>query len=128
MDAIDGVVFIGAWASLLGGFAGWILRRWGQPAAMANWLLSLSVVLFYYFLVLRPWFAGLDWGIAWGLEISRFDISAVVIPVGLLCCWLGKSSMTRGLGAAAIVGGLVIVFPGVHPIEGVEIGSDLSVG
>ena len=64
----------------------------GQPAAMANWLLSLSVVLFYYFLVLRPWLAGLDWGIAWGMEISRFDISAVVIPVGLLCCWLGKAA------------------------------------
>ncbi len=105
MSAINAIADIGGWASLLAGSAVWVVRRERFMLAV-NWLLSLAVILFYYSLVLRhlP-----DQG--WGLHITRFDVSAVAIPVGLYCCWFAESRWTRRLGAAIIVAGFANVFP-----------------
>ena len=91
---------------------------------MSHWLLSLSVILFYYSMVLRYLFGELDRGFDCGLQLTRFDVSAAMIPAGLFCCWFGNSRWIKGLGVAVIVAGFAIVFPGLlYPIEGVETGS-----
>ena len=123
MSAIDGLVSIGAWGSLLGGSAVRVVR-FGQPSTLANWLLSLAVILFYHSLVLRHWFAGLDLGTVWETEITRFELSAVFVPAGLLCCRFGKNRWAKGLGATVIVAGFANVFPGLlYAVEGLEAGN-----
>ena len=123
--AIDALALLGGWVTLLAGSAAWIVgqvwRGWSMVAA--NWLLSLSVILFYYSIVLRYLLTGQEQGFAWGLQFTRFDVSAVVIPVGLFFCWFGGSRWVKGLGATIIVSGLVHVYPGIiYPVEVITIG------
>ena len=119
MNAFDALANLGGWVSLLAGSAAWVVWR-GRSIVDAKWLLSLAVVLFYYSMVLRYLFTELDWGFSWGLQLTRFDVSAVVIPVGLCCCWFGERRWVMVLGAAIIVAGVANVVPGLlYPIEGI---------
>lgn len=113
MSAVDALASIGAWALLLLGAAVRIVR-FGQGSPLANWLLSLSVALFYYWLVLRVLFSGLDLRPIWEAETTRIEVAALLVPAGLFCCWFGKSRWVRALGAAAIAMGLIMVFPGLY--------------
>ena len=125
MNAIDALASIGGWISLLSGSAAWIAERaWrGKSIHAARWLLSVAVILFYYSMVLRYLVAELDWEFSWRLQITRFDVSAIAIPVGLFCCWFGVGRWVKVLGVAIILAGFVNAFPGLlYPIEGAGTG------
>ena len=120
MSTINSLLFIGAWISLLTGAGAWAVRI-GKPASYAKWLLVLAVVMFYWPLIAQHWFLG-PWPV-WDFAVTRHEVSAALVPAGLLC-FLSKNWWVKGAGALLIIAGFANVFPGLlYPIEGVESGS-----
>ena len=118
MSAVNSLILIGAWLSLLAGFGAWAIWR-ENSTTHAKWLPALAVLLFYWSLVLRHWLAE-SWD-PWDSAITRFDVSGVLVPIGLFCC-LADGRWMKGLGVTLIAAGFINVFPGLlYPLEGVKI-------
>jgi hypothetical protein len=121
MTAVEEIMAVGAWLALLGGAAARIVW-FRHPPAFAAWLITLAVIFFYYSLVLRFWFAEtLDKVALWNPEISQLDVSVVLVPIGLLCCWFSGHRQGKALGAVLIVAAFVLILPDLmFPSEYVE--------
>ena len=113
---IEGLALLGAWASLLGGLAAKVAHI--KPAILPSLFVSLSVAFFYYSLVVRHWVAELSWSIIGTPEVTRFDVSLLLVPAGLACCWRGADWRYKVLGAVLIAVGFANVLPGLaYPLE-----------